>query len=146
MNPLNINSDPENRNQRIETLIIPSRFCSDDSVTGSGGRAIIVLPSRGNLSGDSRILLPATCVDDCYQYSPVAGCLSLIEQATFRVGDITVCQVDHGRKLYVQQSLLKHPEERQLVDSVLHGVNSCFETCSGSKRSGETSESEVLPG
>ena len=71
MNPLNINSDPENRNQRIETLIIPSRFCSDDSVTGSGGRAIIVLPSRGNLSGDSRILVDRASHFSCWRHNSV---------------------------------------------------------------------------
>lgn len=146
MNPLNINSDPENRNQRLETLIIPNRFCSDDEVTGSGGRCTIILPSRGNLSGDSRLILPATCADDCYQYSPVSGCLCLISQASFRVGDVTVCQLDRARKLYVQQSLLKHPERRELVDSVLHGVNSSFETCSGGKRNADPAQAESLSG
>ena len=59
-NPLQIQVNPEILQQRIETIIIQPRFCNDDSSTGSGGSCQFVLPHRGYLSGDSRIILPAT--------------------------------------------------------------------------------------
>lgn len=137
--PLDIPQNTEIRHQRIETLSIPARHATDEA-------AIFIFPNRGSLSGDSRLILPCTCIDDCYQYSPVAGVLSLIKQVTFRVGDVVVCQLDEGGKLYVMKSFLQHLEKRELVDSVINGISSSFETCSGSRRSGKSAEAEVFGG
>ena len=143
-NPLQIQVNPEILQQRIETIIIQPRFCNDDSSTGSGGSCQFVLPHRGYLSGDSRIILPTTCADSGFQFCPLAGCLSLVSQATLRVGDIVVAQMDQANKFMVMKQLLNHLEKRENVDCMLHGTASSFETCSGGKM--DYLNPEVLPG
>ena len=143
-NPLQIQVNPEILQQRIETIIIQPRFCNDDASTGSGGSCQFVLPHRGYLSGDSRIILPAVCADPGYQYCPLAGCLSLISQATMRVGDIVVAQMDQSNKFMVMKQLLNHLEKRENVDCMLHGTASSFESCSGGKM--DYLHAQSLPG
>ena len=103
MNPLQIQSDPQTHHMRIETLNIVPRYCSDE-------QAMWVFPHRGYLSQDSRLVLPATCVSEEYQFSPYAGVLSLIKTATLRVGDIVVAQLSEANKLYACQMLTHHLE------------------------------------
>ena len=143
VNPLMIKSDPENRNMRIETIVIVPRHI-DDSATG--GSCQFILPHRGYLSGDSRLVIPATCVKDCYQYAPTAGIYSLISQATMRVGDVVVAQVDSGSQLYAMRENLSHLEKRENIEHVLHGTSNSFETCSGGRRSGASASKEVFAG
>lgn len=146
MNPLQIKSDPENRNQRIETIVIVPRNCDDDNTSGLGGSCLFVLPHRGYLSGTTSIIIPAECLNDGFQYPPVAGVLSLISQSTLRVGDTVVCQVDHAAQLYASKELTKHLERREQIEAVLKGTNSSFEGCSGGKRDAVFVDKESLPG
>ena len=143
VNPLMIKSDPENRNMRIETVVIVPRHIDDSS---TGGSVQFILPHRGYLSGDSRIVLPATCVKDCYQYCPTAAVYSLISQATMRVGDVVVAQVDSANQLYAMRENLSHLEKRENVEHVLHGTSNSYETCSGSRRTGNKVGKEVFAG
>lgn len=146
MNPLQIKSDPENRNMRIETIVIVPRNCDDDAATGTGGSCLFVLPHRGYLSGSTSIIIPAQCLNDAFQYSPVAGCLSLCKQCTLRVGDTVVCQVDNSGQLYAIKEQTKHLERREQIEAVLKGVNSSFEGCSGGKRDAVFADKECLAG
>ena len=146
MNPLQIKSDPENRNMRIETIVIVPRNCDDDAVTGTGGSCLFVLPHRGYLSGSTSIIIPANCLNSAFQYSPVAGVMSLVKQATMRVGDTVVCQVDNAAQLYAIKEQTKHLERREQVEAVLKGVNSSFEGCSGGKRDAVFADKECLAG
>ena len=143
VNPLMIKSDPENRNMRIETIVIVPRHI-DDSKTG--GSCQFILPHRGYLSGDSRIVLPAKCVKDAYQYCPTAGVHSLISQATMRVGDVVVAQVDSANQLYAMRENLSHLEKRENIEHVLHGTSNSYETCSGGRRTGNKEAKEVFAG
>ena len=143
VNPLMIKSDPENRNMRIETIVIVPRHIDDSS---TGGSCQFILPHRGYLSGDSRIVIPATCVSDAYQYAPTAGVYSLISQATMRVGDIVVSQVDSGAQLYAMRENLSHLEKRENIEHVLHGTSNSYETCSGGRRTGDKATKEVFAG
>ncbi len=143
VNPLMIKSDPENRNMRIETVVIVPRHIDDSS---NGGSVQFILPHRGYLSGDSRIVIPATCVKDCYQYCPTAAVYSLISQATMRVGDVVVAQVDSASQLYSMRENLSHLEKRENIEHVLHGTSNSYETCSGGRRTGSKSAKEVFGG
>ena len=143
VNPLMIKSDPENRNMRIETVVIVPRHIDDSS---TGGSCQFILPHRGYLSGDSRIVIPATCVKDCYQYCPTAAVYSLISQATMRVGDVVVAQVDSASQLYSMRENLSHLEKRENIEHVLHGTSNSYETCSGGRRTGSKSAKEVFGG
>ena len=143
VNPLMIKSDPENRNMRIETIVLVPRHI-DDSKTG--GSCQFILPHRGYLSGDSRIVIPATCIKDAYQYCPTAGVYSLISQATMRVGDVVVAQVDSASQLYAMRENLSHLEKRENIEHVLHGTSNSYETCSGGRRTGNTDSKEVFGG
>ena len=145
VNPLMIKSDPENRNMRIETVVIVPRHI-EDSTDGTGGSCQFILPHRGYLSGDSRIVLPAKCVSDAYQYCPTAGVYSLISQATMRVGDIVVAQVDSANQLYAMRENLSHLEKRENVEHVLHGTSNSYETCSGGRRTAAKDYAEVFAG
>lgn len=143
VNPLMIKSDPENRNMRIETIVIVPRHIDDSS---TGGSCQFILPHRGYLSGDSRIVIPATCISDAYQYAPTAGVYSLISQATMRVGDVVVSQVDAGSQLYAMRENLSHLEKRENIEHVLHGTSNSYETCSGGRRTGSKTTKEVFGG
>ena len=143
VNPLMIKSDPENRNMRIETIVIVPRHIDDSS---TGGSCQFILPHRGYLSGDSRIILSATCIKDAYQYCPNAGVYSLISQATMRVGDVVVAQVDSANQLYAMRENLSHLEKRENIEHVLHGTSNSFETCSGGRRTGNKAVKEVFAG
>lgn len=145
VNPLMIKSDPENRNMRIETVVIVPRHIEDSS-DGTGGSCQFILPHRGYLSGDSRIVLPAKCVSDAYQYCPTAGVYSLISQATMRVGDIVVAQVDSANQLYAMRENLSHLEKRENIEHVLHGTSNSYETCSGARRISTAGSAEVFAG
>ncbi len=143
VNPLMIKSDPENRNMRIETIVIVPRHIDDSS---TGGSCQFILPHRGYLSGDSRIVIPATCIKDAYQYCPNAGVYSLISQATMRVGDVVVAQVDSANQLYAMRENLSHLEKRENIEHVLHGTSNSYETCSGGRRTGSKNVKEVFGG
>lgn len=131
---------------RIETIVIVPRNCDDDSNTGTGGSCLFVLPHRGYLSGSTSIIIPAKCLNDAFQYSPVAGVMSLVKQATLRVGDTVVCQVDNAAQLYAIKEQTKHLERREQIEAVLKGVNSSFEGCSGGKRDAVFADKECLAG
>lgn len=143
VNPLMIKSDPENRNMRIETIVIVPRHIDDSS---SGGSCQFILPHRGYLSGDSRIVIPATCVKDAYQYCPNSAVYGLISQATMRVGDVVVAQVDSANQLYAMRENLSHLEKRENIEHVLHGTSNSYETCSGGRRTGNKDAKEVFAG
>jgi len=138
-----IKSDPENRNMRIETIVIVPRHIDDSS---TGGSCQFILPHRGYLSGDSRIVIPATCIKDAYQYCPTAAVYGLISQATMRVGDVVVAQVDSANQLYSMRENLSHLEKRENIEHVLHGTSNSYETCSGSRRTGNRSGTEIFAG
>ena len=63
MNPLNLVMDPEVRQMRIESLTVFPRTINDGM---TGGSAHFVLPNKGYLSADSRIVLPAVNVAGQY--------------------------------------------------------------------------------
>ena len=66
--PLSLLSDLRNRQQYIETVSVYPRFINDST---NGGSMSLVLPKKkAYLSGDSRLILPCTCVDTGYQFPP----------------------------------------------------------------------------
>ena len=143
MNPLQFEQSlNENSQQRIETIIMVPRHCEDDS---SGGQCQFIFPNNGYLSADSRVIIPATCADEGYQYCPAAGVFSLIKQANLRIGDVLVAQIDRANQLYAMRENLNHLEKREQIDQVLHGISSSFQTCSGSKRDANSGPN-TLPG
>ena len=100
-NPLNLVTDPEIKQMRIESLTVFPRTINDGETTGA---ASFVLPSRGYLSSDSRIVLPAKCADPAYQYPPNVGVFSLISTATLSTASSGVlAQIDNNAgELYVR--------------------------------------------
>lgn len=146
MNPLNIGiTDPEVRHQRIETIILFPRDCRDDT-SGSGGHCVFVLPHRGYLSPDCRIILPATCAELGYDYPPNVGVFSLIKSATLRVGSVVVSQLNNAAQYYALKHNLKPLEHREKVDEPLHGMKFSFEGCSGCNKQGFDSGREIFSG
>ncbi len=145
LDPLNLQTNPEFKDMRIETVSIYPRSFSDEGV--NGGQCSFVFPKRGYLSGESRIILPATCINDAYQYVPSAGVFSLIQSASLQCESSgVIAQVDNANELYSLINNLEHCEKKDRVDNVLHGVNFSFETASGSKKDEKVSSIETLPG
>ncbi len=146
MNPLNIGiTDPEVRHQRIETIILFPRDCRDDT-SGSGGHCKFILPHRGYLSPDCRIILPAICAKEGYDYPPNVGVFSLIKSATLRVGSAVVSQLNNAAQYYALKHNLKPLEHREKIDEALHGMKFSFEGCSGCNKEGFDSGREVFSG
>ena len=134
LDPLNLQTNPEFRDMRIETVTLFPRSFADQGA--NGGQCSFVFPKRGYLSGESRIILPAVCANNAYQYPPSAGVFSLIRSASLQTESSgVIAQVDNAGELYSMINNLEHCEKKDRVDNVLHGVNFSFETASGSKKS-----------
>lgn len=143
---LNLLSDPEIRQQRIETVTVYPRTINDSA---TGGAAHFVLPKKAAyLSSDSRIVIPCTCLEPGYQFPPNAGIFSVIESATLSTASSgPFAQVSESAgELYANMNLLTPPERKLNVDSVLHGVNFVMETGSGSKLNANKADAEKLAG
>ena len=133
LDPLNLQTNPEFRDMRIETVTLFPRSFADQG--SNGGQCSFVFPKRGYLSGESRIILPAVCANNAYQYPPSAGVFSLIRSASLQTESSgVIAQVDNAGELYSMINNLEHCEKKDRVDNVLHGVNFSFETASGSKK------------
>ena len=143
-NPLNLVTDPEIKQMRIESLTVFPRTINDNE---TGGQVHFVLPNKGYLSSDSRIVLPAKCADPAYQYPPNVGVFSLASTATLSTESRGVlCQLDNAGELYANMNLLTPPEKKRSIDSVLHGINYVCETASSSKCDGVLANVECMPG
>lgn len=144
-NPLNLNTDPEIKQMRLESLTIFPRSINDDA---SGGQAHFVLPNKGlsYLSADSRIVIPCLASDPAYQYPPNVGVWSVLQTCTLSVDGTVIAQVDNAGELYATQNHLTPPEKKHNIDSVLHGLNYVFESCSGGKMDTSAANAEVFPG
>ena len=144
MNPLNLVTDPEVRQMRIESLTVFPRTINDGM---TGGSAHFVLPSKGYLSADSRIVLPALNTANQFQYPPNVGVASLITTVTLSTPSSgVIAQNDDFGELYANLAMLVPPERKVNLESVLHGVNYVMQTGSGSHRSADASKKESLPG
>ena len=144
-NPLNLNSDPSIKQMRLESLTIFPRSINDDQ---NGGQAHFVLPNKGlsYLSADSRIVIPCLATDPAYQFPPNVGLWSVIQTATLSVDGIVVAQVDNAGEIYATMNHLIPPEKKHNIDSVLHGINYVYETCSGGKMDTSKDNAEVFAG
>ena len=144
-NPLNLKTDPEIKQMRLESLTIFPRSINDNA---SGGQAHFVLPNKGlsYLSADSRIVIPCLAADPAYQFPPNVGLWSVIQTATLSVDGTVIAQVDNAGELYATMNHLTPPEKKHNIDSALHGVNYVFETCSGGKADTSIDNAEVFPG
>ena len=143
-NPLNLVTDPEIKQMRIESLTVFPRTINDNE---TGGQVHFVLPNKGYLSSDSRIVLPTKCADPAYQYPPNVGVFSLIGTATLSTESSgVIAQIDNAGELYANMNLLTPPEKKRNIDSVLHGINYVFETASSSKCDGVPANVECMPG
>ena len=98
-NPLNLKTDPEIKQMRLESLTIFPRSINDNA---SGGQAHFVLPNKGlsYLSADSRIVIPCLAADPAYQFPPNVGLWNLIQTATLSVNGTVIVQVDNAGELY----------------------------------------------
>jgi hypothetical protein len=144
MNPLNfIIDDSSLRHQRIETTTIYPRTINDNS---SGGLVRFVLPNKGFLSANTCIQIPATCVEECYQYAPNAGIYSLLKTARMVCGDQVISEIQNVGQLLAQKKLAESQEIREKMSQVKEGINLSFECGSGSKRDGDLNNMEVLQG
>ena len=130
---------------RIESVSVYPRSINDRT---SGGSCHFVLPRKGYMSSDARLVLPATCLEPGYQYPPNAGVFSLIESATLSTASSGVfAQVSaNAGELYANLNMLTPPERKLNVDSVIHGINYVMETGSGSKLNAQKSDAEKLAG
>jgi hypothetical protein len=142
-NPLNLNTDPEIKQMRLESLTVFPRSINDDA---NGGQAHFVLPSKGYLSADSRIVIPCLAADPAYQFPPNVGLWSVLQTATLSVDGTVLAQVDNAGELYATMNHLTPPEKKHNIDSVLHGVNYVMESCSGGKMDSNKANAEVFPG
>ena len=142
---LSLVSDPEVRSMRIESVSVYPRSINDRT---SGGSCHFVLPRKGYMSSDARLVLPATCLEPGYQYPCNAGVFSLIESATLSTASSGVfAQVSaNAGELYANLNMLTPPERKLNVDSVIHGINYVMETGSGSKLNANKSDAEKLDG
>lgn len=144
MNPLNfIIDDSSLRHQRIETTTIYPRTINDNT---SGGLVRFVLPNKGFLSANTCIQIPATCVEECYQYAPNAGIYSLLKTARMVCGDQVISEIQNVGQLLAQKKLTESQEIREKMSQVKEGINLSFECGSGSKRDGDSGNMEVLQG
>ena len=130
---------------RIESVSVYPRSINDRT---SGGSCHFVLPRKGYMSSDARLVLPATCLEPGYQYPPNAGVFSLVESATLSTASSGVfAQVSaNAGELYANLNMLTPPERKLNVDSVIHGINYVMETGSGSKLNANKSDAEKLAG
>jgi len=144
MNPLNfIIDDSSLRHQRIETTTIYPRTINDNV---QGGLVRFVLPNKGFLSANTCITIPATCVEDCYQYAPNAGIYSLLKTARMVCGDQVISEIQNVGQLLAQKKLAESQEIREKMSQVKEGINLSFECGSGSKRDGNLKSMEILQG
>mgnify|MGYP003133530553 CR=1 FL=1 len=144
MNPLNfIIDDSSLRHQRIETTTIYPRTINDNV---DGGLVRFVLPNKGFLSANTCIVLPATCVEECYQYAPNAGVYSLLKVARLSCGDQVISEIQNVGQLLAQKKLAESQEVREKMSQVKEGINFSFESASGSKRDGDLASIEILQG
>ncbi len=144
MNPLNfIIDDSSLRHQRIETTTIYPRTINDNV---DGGLVRFVLPNKGFLSANTCIVLPAQCVEECYQYAPNAGVYSLLKVARLSCGDQVISEIQNVGQLLAQKKLAESQEVREKMSQVKEGINFSFESGSGSKKDGTLADMEILQG
>tara|TARA_R110000796_G_scaffold21308_3_gene62781 strand:- start:7791 stop:10814 length:3024 start_codon:yes stop_codon:yes gene_type:complete len=136
--------DPSLRQMRIETTSIYPRSINDSE---QGGSASWIFPSKGTLSNDTRLVLPAVCARKEYQYPINCGLWSLIEKATFSTSNGSVFgEVSKAGEIYHWLNLTTDPEKNLNVMGPLSGINYNFETGSGSKLTNDASGMENLAG
>ena len=141
---LNISDpDAEIRSMRIESTSIYPRTINDSAY---GGSCSFVLPSKGFITGDCSIVLPATCTEAGYQYPVNCGVFSLIERATIGSGGKVWDEVSPANELLSMLNMTVHPERKMNLNSVMNGINYAFQTCSGSKLDADSGNAEVLGG
>jgi hypothetical protein len=141
---LNISDpDAEIRSMRIESTSIYPRTINDSAY---GGACSFVLPSKGFITGDASIVLPATCSEDGYQYPVNCGVFSLIERATISSAGKVWDEVSPANELLSMLNMTVHPERKMNLNSVMNGINYAFQTCSGSKLDADSGNAEVLGG
>ena len=142
---LSLVSDPEVRSMRIESVSVYPRSINDHT---NGGSCHFVLPRKGYMSSDARLVLPATCLEPGYQYPPNAGVFSLIDSATLSTASSGVfAQVSaNAGELYANLNMLTPPERKLNVDATIHDITYVMETGSGSKLNAQKSDAEKLAG
>ena len=141
---LNISDpDAEIRSMRIESTSIYPRTINDSAY---GGACSFVLPSKGFITGDCSIVLPATCTEAGYQYPVNCGVFSLIERATISSAGKVWDEVSPANELLSMLNMTVHPERKMNLNSVMNGINYAFQTCSGSKLDADSGNAEVLGG
>ena len=135
--------DAEVRSMRIESTSIYPRTINDSAY---GGACSIVLPSKGFITGDASIVLPAISSEAGYQYPVNVGVFSLIERARISSGGKIWDEVSPASELLSMLNMTVHPERKMNLHSVMNGINYAFETCSGSKLDSDSGNAEVLGG
>jgi hypothetical protein len=141
---LNISDpDAEIRSMRIESTSIYPRTINDSAY---GGACSFVLPSKGFITSDASIVLPATCTEAGYQYPVNCGVFSLIERATISSAGKVWDEVSPANELLSMLTMTVHPERKMNLNSVMNGINYAFQTCSGSKLDADSGNAEVLGG
>ena len=135
--------DAEIRSMRIESTSIYPQTINDSAY---GGGCSIVLPSKGFITGDACIVLPAIASEAGYQYPVNVGVFSLIERARISSGGKIWDEVSPANELLSMLNMTVHPERKMNLHSVMNGINYAFETCSGSKLDADSGNAEVLGG
>ncbi len=104
------------------------------------------MPSKGFITGDCSIVLPATCAEAGHQYPVNCGEFSLIERATISCAGKVWDEVSPANQLLSMLNMIVHPERKMNLNSVMNGINYAFQTCSGSKLDADSGNAEVLGG
>ena len=120
-NALNLITDPDIRQVRIESMTIFPRTINDNE---TGGHVSFTLPSKGYLSSDSRIIIPAKCVDPAYQYPPNVGIGALISTVSLSTESSgVIAQVDNFGELFATLQNLTPPEKKTNILVIDHSAH-----------------------
>ena len=98
--------DAEIRSMRIESTSIYPQTINDSAY---GGGCSIVLPSKGFITGDACIVLPAIASEAGYQYPVNVGVFSLIERARISSGGKIWDEVNPANELLSMLNMTVHP-------------------------------------
>ena len=140
MNPLNLVTDAEVRQMRIESVTVYPRNINEQV-------AHFVLPHKGYLSADSRLVIPLVTKDKAYQLPCSVGLHAIVKTATLSTPSSgVIAQVDEAGQMYANLNHLTPPEKKNNIDAVLHGVNYTFETASGGRMNTDADDIEVFAG
>ena len=111
-------NDQAGQSMRIESRIVPP--VTSNSV--ANGRVRFLAPTSGLLLEDSYIRLQVKTADNNHFQLGHAGVLSLIRDATLRVGNTEICSLHEGRNLLAMKRDLYSIDERSRKDAVKYGV------------------------